>query len=113
MKTSILTGRALNWAVILANGQIPCMDHVTFVNRKDNHIVWWLDREYHQRWDHAGPIIEREKIELYWHRALECWAGNCDDNLRYGPTPLIAAMRCFIASRWGDEVAVPKDLDEI
>jgi hypothetical protein len=27
-----------------------------------------------------------------------------------GPTPLIAAMRCFVASKLGDEVDVPKEL---
>ena len=27
-----------------------------------------------------------------------------------GPTPLIAAMRCFAASRLGDEVDVPDEL---
>jgi hypothetical protein len=28
----------------------------------------------------------------------------------YGPTPLIAAMRCYVASRLGDEVDVPEEL---
>lgn len=28
----------------------------------------------------------------------------------YGPTPLIAAMRCFVASKLGDEVEVPDEL---
>jgi hypothetical protein len=28
----------------------------------------------------------------------------------YGPTPLIAAMRCFVASRLGDEVEIPEEL---
>jgi hypothetical protein len=27
-----------------------------------------------------------------------------------GPTPLIAAMRCYVQSRLGDEVDVPKEL---
>ena len=27
-----------------------------------------------------------------------------------GPTPLIAAMRCFVASHLGDEVNVPEEL---
>ena len=31
-------------------------------------------------------------------------------NCEYGPTPLIAAMRCFVASRLGDEVDIPEDL---
>ncbi len=28
----------------------------------------------------------------------------------YGPTPLIAAMRCYVASKLGDEVEVPDEL---
>lgn len=28
----------------------------------------------------------------------------------YGPTPLIAAMRCYVASKLGDEVDVPEEL---
>jgi hypothetical protein len=27
-----------------------------------------------------------------------------------GPTPLIAAMRCYVASQLGDEVEVPEEL---
>ena len=28
----------------------------------------------------------------------------------HGPTPLIAAMRCYVASKLGDEVDVPDEL---
>ena len=28
----------------------------------------------------------------------------------YGPTPLIAAMRCYVASKLGDEVNIPEEL---
>jgi hypothetical protein len=27
-----------------------------------------------------------------------------------GPTPLIAAMRCYVASKLGDEVEIPSEL---
>lgn len=30
--------------------------------------------------------------------------------MRYGPTPLIAAMRCYVASKLGDEVEIPEEL---
>jgi hypothetical protein len=34
-----------------------------------------------------------------------------DDSVEgVGPTPLIAVMRCFVASRLGDEVDVPEEL---
>jgi hypothetical protein len=35
---------------------------------------------------------------------------NWDANVQYGPTPLIAAMRCYVASKLGDEVEVPDEL---
>ena len=30
--------------------------------------------------------------------------------MQFGPTPLIAAMRCYVASKLGDEVEVPEEL---
>jgi hypothetical protein len=30
----------------------------------------------------------------------------------YGDTPLIAAMRCYVASKLGDEVEIPNELTE-
>jgi hypothetical protein len=32
------------------------------------------------------------------------------DDEFFGPTPLFAAMRCYVASKLGDEVDVPEDL---
>jgi hypothetical protein len=31
-------------------------------------------------------------------------------HIGFGPTPLIAAMRCYVASKLGDEVEVPNEL---
>jgi hypothetical protein len=28
----------------------------------------------------------------------------------YGPTPLIAAMRCYVASKMGDDIELPEEL---
>jgi len=39
--------------------------------------------------------------------------GDCyqvDENAVTGPTPLIAAMRCFVASKLGDRVEIPQEL---
>jgi hypothetical protein len=65
------------------------------------------------RWEQAGPIIEREGISLFRHEAIP--ALNCGDyywkaNNTYGPTPLIAAMRCLVASRLGEQVEIPNEL---
>lgn len=71
------------------------------------------------KWHEGGPIIERERIEVVNSPAHEGWLatshGGCyalPKRRVYadGPTPLIAAMRCFCASRLGDEVEVPDEI---
>ena len=60
-------------------------------------------------WAQGGPIIEREKMTLEW--TGEDWMAYIrHDEEYFGPTPLIAAMRCYVASQLGDEVEVPSDL---
>ena len=97
MKTSELTGAALDWAVS------RCERHWTF--EPDG-----LD-SYSTDWALAGPIIEREYIELTidlaWNAAIR---GGDKDDIAHGPTPLIAAMRCYVASKLGDEVEIPEEL---
>ena len=63
-------------------------------------------------WDQCGPIIEREWIELgaYHDQWLAVFHGEDCSIDQDGPTPLIAAMRCFVASRLGDEVDIPEEL---
>lgn len=98
MKTSELTGAALDWAVTKAEG-FDC--EVTSSNWGMN--GWATD------WAQGGAIIERERICLidqggdYW-RALRGWKEESGD------TPLEAAMRCHVAFQLGDEVDVPKEL---
>lgn len=76
-----------------------------------------------ESWSVAGPIIEREGISTvrdegddYWQAVTDANSGSmfgpglCGNNFQCGPTPLIAAMRCYVASRLGDEVDVPDEL---
>jgi len=121
MKTSELTGAALDWAVAKAEGWI------------DNYNSWLYeatleeiaDGSYHpsEHWDAGGPIIEREKITLDYfgdggHEHGGEWLGQTWDqngNLvseEMGDTLLIAAMRCFVAFRLGDEVEIPKEVND-
>lgn len=67
-------------------------------------------------WSQAGPIIERERIHVCpsMFNAKEVWQGWVDglSGIRFiSPTPLIAAMRCYVASKLGDEVEVPDALN--
>jgi hypothetical protein len=115
MKTSELTGEALNWAVEKALGSVP----------KDWKAIYsnWEARDYSTNWVQGGPIIERAGIDI---RRYE-WQGPSMQVLSWsaqlyatekpfeghGPTPLIAAMRCFVASKLGDEVDIPKELENV
>ena len=113
MKTSELTDAALDWAVCEATGLLDAYP----LTRK-RFLKQWLGNSgkfLHPStdWSQGGPIIEREGIDLikqdgYW---------DADDNgqaqvscMVSGPTPLIAAMRCFVASKLGDEIEVPGEL---
>jgi hypothetical protein len=68
-----------------------------------------------ENWADGGPIIEREKIGLkYTGAAMEfvAWVNGELSTVHdhYGPTPLIAAMRCYVASKMGDEIELPEGL---
>jgi hypothetical protein len=114
VKTKELTDCALDWAVADADGND--MEYFQVVDA-------FAPSEY---WDQGGPIIEREGIDLIctlvgnpkhkdpsWQRST--WAaqyrrmGYGSDRF-YGTTPLIAAMRCYVASKLGDEVEIPDEL---
>lgn len=63
-------------------------------------------------WAQGGPIVEREKITLEW--TGEDWMGYIrHDEEFFGPTPLIAAMRAYVASKLGDSIDVPDHLLEV
>ena len=70
-------------------------------------------------WEWFGPIIEKEKISLeHLHGAGDAgedvWVATRTEGPSFseeqGPTALVAAMRCYVASQLGDEVDVPEEL---
>lgn len=115
IKTSELQGAALDYMVALIEGR------EMHFGPHDDEGPWFQDADRHPDgdktdyggWELCGPIIEREHICLLWDRLYECWNARDLRNAAVsfnGPTPLIAAMRCFVASRLGDEVDVPEEL---
>ncbi len=112
MKTSELIGAALDWAV--AKCEFP------YASSED--IQVWVqplacdDAEDFKfqpstNWEQGGPIIQRAELsslKCYNHNEWGCLNGEvfCE-----GSTPLIAAMRCYVASKLGDEVELPTELD--
>ena len=61
-------------------------------------------------WSQGGLIIEREKIAIDWDN--NCWNASTDSHPAYysAETPLIAAMRCYVASKLGDEIELPEEV---
>ena len=103
MKTSELTGAALDWAVAKCEGVI---------NGDDLDLGFIRERGYTPStdWAQGGPIIEREEIETRKANSKEWGAWKDGVGCIHGPTPLIAAMRCYVASKLGDEVEIPEEL---
>jgi hypothetical protein len=100
IKTSELSGVQLDWAVCKARGehQHPYDEYTP---------TWMANRRYSEDWAKGGPIIEREGISVLVED--DAWkASNSWGHIPLeGPTPLVAAMRCFVASKLGKEVEVP------
>jgi hypothetical protein len=96
MRTSELTGAALDWAVAKCEGyRLDLVPEGSYTPSTD--------------WAQGGPIIEREKITQEW--TGEDWMAYIrHDDEFFGPTPLIAAMRCYVASKLGDDIEIPKEL---
>jgi len=119
IKTSELTGAALDWAVAKCEGAtdewhtdkpffwdgVPCV-------REAGHDVEYTPST---DWAQGGPLIEREGISvdragLAWTADLSDSVGGYIEHTESGPTPLIAAMRCYVASKLDDEVEIPEEL---
>jgi hypothetical protein len=106
MKTTELSGAALDWAVAKVEGwkRELCYLNTEYPN-------------YSENWSLVGPIIEREKIDLFFSEGGTCGAilmateANPHPTPSYGTTPLIAVMRCYVASKLGDEVEIPEALN--
>ncbi len=127
VKVCEASGPALDWMVAKCEGHSPVF------NMESHGFIWrgWYERTpkpdqryrrlqaYSTDWALGGPIIEREEICL--KRQLPCsigynWNAWIWTKQRAkggssaggsGPTPLIAAMRCYVASKLGDEVEGP------
>jgi|SRR5690606_18510291 len=116
IKTSELTGPALDWAVAVAEGYT--VDEGFWVTDPAAPVVGFPLSDYDPStdWAQGGPIIERELIctcptDSVYPGAPKWSAtdspGACTE---LGATPLVAAMRCYIASKFGDEVEIPQEL---
>ena len=119
IKTSELIGDALDWAVALIEYPEWKEQGYLEVFPYDLHFD---DGEVYSpstNWTQAGPIIERERISLEFmpgagDAGADVWVATRVEGSSVSEecaeSPLVAAMRCYVASQLGDEVEVPEDL---
>ena len=119
MRANKLTGAALDWAVAQCQGikLYPSKNKAwmtaNYGEFNPRHgAPWWRPSS---SWEQGGPLIEREGIDLQYQGgdtdkwAADMFGAECSV---YGDTPLVAAMRCYVVSKLGDEVNVPDDLNK-
>lgn len=123
VKTTELTGAALDWAVAkcegfalhkdcMLNGELRTGWHISGRHSDRN---YWIPLETYSPstdWSQSGPIIDREWIELEKHWDVRVAFVRLDDIsvYAYGPTSPIASMRAYVAAKIGDEIEVPDEL---
>ena len=129
-KVSEATGDILDYLVAVAQGATVVEKHhgdfQGFYVVIASDLFSKVGRSYSpsSRWNQGGPIIEQENIKLFpnvggtWsaqirheedhqlvsHKVLAGWSRGS------GSTPLIAACRCFCASKLGEYAEVPEEL---
>lgn len=131
VKTADLIGPALDWAVERAIGSDPLamveqdygQSYVRPLTRYvainlmpggcgDNYEI----RSPSTDWSQGGPIIEREGIDTRessmggWCAGAIIDYGNIVAYTAYGPTLLVAAMRCYVTRVFGCDIDVPDEL---
>lgn len=130
MKVADAIGSQLDWVVAVASKkeaqilpytqwpgtpQEKIVGYGVYLNPPERDEFGMVEFAPSTEWDQGGPILERECIGLRepgtgdgdktWD-----WCGRCGGYLAYGPTPLVAGMRAFVASKLGEEVEIPKEL---
>lgn len=139
-RTNELTGHALNWAVAQAEGDKvyrPRLGRPTDWDKeaylKDGSDDRWVVRVQNPRvarfvdwtynpsgdWWQGGGIVEREVSMLartnggdWIAQGVYDFANDTEAQRYYGKTLLEAAMRCYVASKLGDEVEIPTELTQ-
>jgi hypothetical protein len=113
-KVSELSGALLDSAVAKAEGNS--------LTERDGVLQPTFGQKYATDWENGGEIIERERLTTGYsdgtnkYRQMEGFSEEQEAYAQYqnhphhfmvGRTVLIAAMRCYIAAKLGDEVELP------
>ena len=116
IKVSEATSIQLDWLVAKCNGDFALYHNIEEGQRFLNLWTGSAFLKYSTLWSCGGALIERERITLDLYESGEWLAQIWGDDItdsdfeECGPTPLIAATRCYVTSKLGDEVEVPDEL---
>jgi hypothetical protein len=116
VKVKKASGVVLDWMVAKCEGNLPLS--------YDDWVQVWP--HYSTDWAQGGPIKERNNIRTQRtyndgvpNTGFDAFKADVDfidgvmtlgEFTKYGETELIATMRCYVASKFGNEVEVPEDL---
>lgn len=113
VKTSELSGKALDWATgkavglnvgVTLNGSVS--EIVSHNPIKISPLVPSMD------WAKCGPLIEKYRIDLIARKTGD-WGAMLETEItkfQVGDTPQIAICRAVVASLLGDEIELPEGL---
>lgn len=116
IKTAKLTGRALDWAVAVCEGKDSyCEIHagnILYGTATSGFLYYCPSTD----WAQGGPLIERESISIeckhdgLWIASNQYNYFEEKEHMHVAETPLIAAMRCYVACKFGYEISIPEGL---
>lgn len=113
IKVSEATNTQLDWLV----SEVQGTNNGPLLTYEGNGRKWIVTEggftvDYATNWSQGGPIIEREQIATQFWRSEGEWEALIKGGffVSRGTTLLVAAMRCYVSSKLGDEVEVPDEL---
>lgn len=129
IKVSEATNLQLGWLVAICEGKRVSYcgagpsAYLAYIPKRSAYKVWSPTTNPIQMW----PIIEREGIDVFtsyegsriegsfaektgWAARRHTYGGPINPKRFLGRTSLIAAARCYVASKLGETVEVPEEL---
>jgi hypothetical protein len=134
VQTDTLTGPALDWAVAQCENREIRVDPMGFVDGSESGYWIWEDnrsgkkaaymligREYSPstRWEQGGAILDKLRESARHQFLMEsdgenthvlAWSTPHTFSRGYGPSVLVAVMRCYVASHFGETIKIPEGL---
>jgi hypothetical protein len=110
IKTSELTGAALDWAVA------KCAATAVGANLKMETFLHFHEIEfmtYSEDFSLGAPILSRERIDRVFNHKSGLWlafTSRGTTHTHQDKSELVAGLRCVVASKLGDEVEIPEEL---